>query len=365
MFKHISEILRANQFIQPGLREAIISLLPGGKIEGNSYIALNPTRADKNLGSFRIDLATCRWIDFASSDRGGDIVSLCAYIKGLSQYQAAQYLLGMTGESCNCDNNFSEQVLYFKTIFPPKVPKVPKVIDLKDFASPKVHLKLPKVVKFDPADAINFVLKIWNECQTAYNSLVCEYLVSRGYTNQIPDSIRYHPKLYHSPTKAYYSAMVALITKSSDDSANANEIIGIHRTYLSLVKGKITKAPVLPDKMILGRAKGGAIQLVPGGRRLVITEGIETALSIMQATSLPIWAALSASNMQNIIVPSPDLTEEVIIAADNDEAGTRAAETLAARLLNEGYKVKVTMPPYKGSDFNDLLLGGSDEHRSS
>ncbi len=355
MFKHISEILRANQFIQPRLREAIISLLPGGKIEGNSYVALNPTRADKNLGSFRIDLATGRWIDFASSDRGGDIVSLCAYVKGLSQYQAAQYLFGMTGDSWDCDNNFPEQ----DTIFPPKVPKVPKVVDLKGSASPKVHLKLPKVVKFDPVAAINFALKIWNECQIADNSSVSEYLASRGYTNQIPDSIRHHPKLYHSPTKAYYPAMVALITKNNDYSVD--EIIGIHRTYLSLVEGKVTKAPVSPDKMILGRAKGGAIQLVPGGRKLIITEGIETALSIMQATSLPIWAALSANNMQNIIVPSSDLTEEVIIASDNDEAGTRAAGKLAKRLINNGYTVRIAIPPHEQSDFNDLLMENSNE----
>ena len=70
------------------------------------------------------------------------------------------------------------------------MPKVPKVVDFKGSASPKVHLKLPKVIKFDSTDAINFALKIWNECEPVGNkSPVAEYLASRGFKVDSADSI--------------------------------------------------------------------------------------------------------------------------------------------------------------------------------
>jgi len=60
-----------------------------GQLHGREWVALNPTRADRHLGSFRINLETGRWADFATNDRGGDPVSLYAYINGLSQSLAA------------------------------------------------------------------------------------------------------------------------------------------------------------------------------------------------------------------------------------------------------------------------------------
>ena len=81
-----------------GSEEAILrQLLPFGKKTGSEYIALNPTRNDKNLGSFRINTKTWKWSDFATGDRGGDIISLYAYIKGLNQLTAAKELLKLIG----------------------------------------------------------------------------------------------------------------------------------------------------------------------------------------------------------------------------------------------------------------------------
>ena len=369
MFKHISEILQANQLVDPRIREVIAALVPGGKVEGNSYVALNPTRNDKSLGSFRINLSTAKWIDFATGDRGRDIVSLCAYVKGLSQFQAALYLLKSFGyfdkNSSKPKNDNFHNYENSKHIAP-KVAKAPKVQDSSGFHVSKVFLNSPKVHKVVKTDGLDIAMKIWNECQLADNSSVSEYLESRGYKPQdstIPDSIRYHPNLYHSPTKAHFPAMVALITKH-DCSSNCgeNEIIGIHRTYLAVVDGKVAKAPISPNKMIFSQAKGGAVRLgAIVGKKLVITEGIETGLSVAQATSLPVWAALSANNMENIIVPSLDVTWEVIIAADSDETGKRAADKLAGRLLANDYVVCIATPRELGSDFNDLLTDSSVE----
>ena len=69
--------------------------LPDGRIEGNEYVARNPRRLDRHRGSFKINLRTGRWADFACDARGGDPVSLFAYLNGLSQTEAALRLSTM------------------------------------------------------------------------------------------------------------------------------------------------------------------------------------------------------------------------------------------------------------------------------
>lgn len=70
-------------------------LLPNGRLEANELVALNPTRLDKRLGSFRINAISGKWSDFATGDRGGDAISLYAYLKGISNYEAACAIVGV------------------------------------------------------------------------------------------------------------------------------------------------------------------------------------------------------------------------------------------------------------------------------
>ncbi len=72
-------------------------LLPNGKKDGDEYVALNPTRNDKKLGSFRINTRSWKWADFATNDKGGDIISLYAYVRGVNQLTAAKEILKITG----------------------------------------------------------------------------------------------------------------------------------------------------------------------------------------------------------------------------------------------------------------------------
>ena len=72
-------------------------LVPGGKRIGGEYVVLNPIRADRRLGSFKINIRTGRWADFATGDKGGDPVSLVAYLEGVSQAEAARRLARMLG----------------------------------------------------------------------------------------------------------------------------------------------------------------------------------------------------------------------------------------------------------------------------
>lgn len=72
-------------------------IIPGGKSVSGEYVARNPKRADRSLGSFKINLRTGRWSDFATGDKGGDPISLVAYVEGVSQGEAARLLAHMLG----------------------------------------------------------------------------------------------------------------------------------------------------------------------------------------------------------------------------------------------------------------------------
>lgn len=74
-------------------------LLPEGRMEGHEYVARNPLRPDRRLGSFKVNISTGRWADFATGDGGGDLVSLAAFVSGLPQREAAIRLAESIGVS--------------------------------------------------------------------------------------------------------------------------------------------------------------------------------------------------------------------------------------------------------------------------
>lgn len=86
-----------NQLAMSYLPSLLSKWLPDGKTSGREFIARNPKRHDRRAGSFKVNLATGRWADFATGDRGGDVVSLAAYLANLNQPEAAKAILRMLG----------------------------------------------------------------------------------------------------------------------------------------------------------------------------------------------------------------------------------------------------------------------------
>lgn len=177
------------------------------------------------------------------------------------------------------------------------------------------------------------------------------YLQSRGLQASATADLLFHPDLVHRPTRTGFPGMVGQV-RDRDGAAH-----GIHRTYLR--PDGTAKADVSPARMTLGRIVGCAVRLAPIGEDgyLGIAEGIETALAVMTACpGLPVWAALSASHMEQIELP-PE-ARHVILLADHDAsgAGLRAAEAARRRLVLDGRSVGIALPPEEGQDFNDVLM---------
>ena len=71
--------------------------LPRGHQEGNEWIALNPTRHDTGPGSFKVNLSTGVWSDFATGDKGADPIDLYAHLYRVSLLKAATELSDILG----------------------------------------------------------------------------------------------------------------------------------------------------------------------------------------------------------------------------------------------------------------------------
>jgi hypothetical protein len=86
-----------NRAALKALPNLITHLLPDGRFEGNEFVALNPTRRDRRIGSFKINLVNGCWGDFATNEGGRDVVSLAAYLAEISYKEAAVGLASMLG----------------------------------------------------------------------------------------------------------------------------------------------------------------------------------------------------------------------------------------------------------------------------
>ena len=148
-------------------------------------------------------------------------------------------------------------------------------------------------------------MSIWSGCQPAPGTVVQVYLRSRGLTFAPPEALRFHPALKH-PNGTTWPAMVALVTHGAGGEPRA-----IHRTFLA--RDGSGKAPVEPSKMMLGPCRGGAVRLARAGETLMVGEGIETCLSVMQMTGKPAWAALSTSGLRTFDLPGT-VTSVTILA---------------------------------------------------
>jgi hypothetical protein len=198
----------------------------------------------------------------------------------------------------------------------------------------------------DDAKRSKSATKIWQSTQPAKGTVVETYLAARGLQLPLPPTIRFHAGLKHT-SGTIWPVMVSLVTHGVNDTPQA-----IHRAFLACDGSG--KAPVDPQKMMLGPCRGGAIRLAPAGDVLLVGEGIETCLAAMQASSLPAWAALSTSGLKTLDLPQS--VRDVIVLADGDEAGKAAARGAALRWKREGRRVRIAYPS-EGMDFNDMLLG--------
>ena len=200
-------------------------------------------------------------------------------------------------------------------------------------------------------------LNIWRDTKRGAGTIVARYLESRSIAlDRWPPSLRFHPRCPRPRDEAgnFVSPLPAMVVLVEHVGSG---LMAVHCTYLQ--PDGNGKADIEKPKAIFGPACGSAVRfgMPRAGEWLAVAEGIETALSVAVACSMPAWAALSATGIKSLVLP-PEATH-VVSCADHDASGVgeQAARAAAARWLAEGRRVRVAMPPELGADFNDLLTG--------
>lgn len=306
------------------LMEAVVRHLLG---EPNRSLSSRHELRFGAKGSTSVDLRKGTWFDW-EANAGGGVVDLVVRERGLPDRRAAAEWLR------------AERYLDVAARPPPR--PAARSDDPRRAASAGARLR--------------FALAIWRASSPAPGTPVETYLRSRRIAlTPIPRRLQFARELPHAASDTAWPAMVALVTRGSDDRP-----LAVHRTWLA--RDGRGKAPVVPNKMGLGRWSGGAVKLAPPSEHLLVGEGIETCLAAMQATGVGAWAALSTSGLMNLELP-PEV-RRVTVLADNDpvnpktgvKPGEAAARAAASRWRNQGRAVAVATPPDEGTDFADMLM---------
>lgn len=170
------------------------------------------------------------------------------------------------------------------------------------------------------------------------------YLKNRGIKQKINnESLKYLATTYFvdrsksdEGVKLKVPALWALLKNETD------EVVGANKIYLTH-SGK--KAEFSKSKKIGGNVKGAAVKFGDkNSTRLHLTEGVETALAIFQATNEQVWATCSALNLSSQIIP--ETIDEIFIWADKDnsKAGEIQSQKAAIKFRGIGKKVSIKIP---------------------
>jgi hypothetical protein len=191
--------------------------------------------------------------------------------------------------------------------------------------------------------------RLWQKSVPVGGTVAENYLRNvRGITCSLPRSLRFHPECWHGPTARRHAAIVAAVQGTS--------LAAVHRTYLR-PNGSAKAGLEGGDKLMLGSTTGGAVRLSEGYSRLVVAEGIESALSLLCGLldgPATVWAALSTAGIRGLRLPAQPA--HLTIATDGDAPGREAAHALAYRAHAMGWTVGL-LDPGDGADWNDILTG--------
>ena len=223
-------------------------------------------------------------------------------------------------------------------------------VSLREATAVGTDRNLPAVQVIQPApepreDRLVEARVIWRGADPVRGTLAERYLRSRAITIAIPDSIRF-AWLPYGKRGPLHPCLVAAVASVD------NRLIGIQRTYLNA--DGTGKANVPKAKLSLGGVSGGAIRLAPCARSMIVCEGLEDGLTLMQELGRAVWVAAGAGNLPRMRFPQG--AQAIAIGGDGDDAGRTAARKAADAYQAAGLRSR-TFFPVDAKDFNAELMG--------
>jgi hypothetical protein len=199
----------------------------------------------------------------------------------------------------------------------------------------------PPAAAKPPSDNHGKARWLWQRSRQMQGTIAEVYLrCERGITCPLPTTLRFLPANGQYPPSMIAPFVIPDEFKPGSLAVNANHVDAVHITRLTPSGGK---HPEYPAKITLASAPGVPVVLAPMNDLLglAITEGIEDALSVHQATGLGAWAAGSAGRMPALAEAVPDYCDCVTVFADGDKAGTNNSVLLAELLDARNIAVEI------------------------
>ncbi len=190
--------------------------------------------------------------------------------------------------------------------------------------------------------ALSFCERLWRGAVPVEGTIGARYLESRAI-GWFPSDVLFHPATPRGYTTAATGPALLALARSVTGTPKA-----LQATFLTADGRSKTR------RITFGALIGAAVRLSPlGGPDLAIGEGLETCASFGELEGWPTWATLGTANLEAFRPPS--CVRRLIIAADGDAAGRKAAHTLAEKMRSR-CDVTVTAAP-AGADWNDVATG--------
>lgn len=351
----------------------------GSYTQHGRYFTLNPGRADRRVGSFYVHMTgpkAGKWRDHAVPQRGGegfgDILDLIALALGTDlagAFREARAFLGLSVVS----------------------PELARQRQAAIERSKRLQAEAAAKEKADTERRRRRAVALWLSGQERLRGTPVEFYlrdqraIDLAALGRQPRALRYMPvcRYYHEDpetgevTEGEFPAMVAIMND------RRGRMVAIHRTYLAIgPDGRWDKAPVPKAKLTKADYGGSWINIsrglgprggkpeslyqAPPGQHLLMTEGIEDALSAM--ILLPERRIICAASLGNLAqVELPPNVAELTIIADRDENDTARAALDRAIAVHQaaGRKVRIWQNTHGGKDLNDALRAAQEERQAA
>lgn len=344
---HLMDIQAIVQALTLRIDELCTELLPGGRRAGPEW-EIGSLQGEPGR-SLKVHLTGARagvWRDF-SAGIGGDALDLVARVL------------------CNGDKaaalRWSRRWLGIDAMPPEELARQRAQLKARAEAAAKQQEQ-------NNEDVRERAFRLWMAGSPISGSPAETYLAGRGIPLGLlanpPGSLRFVPSLWNGESKSNWPGMVACINRPGE-----KKMVAVHRTWLQVRgDGSVVKAPLDEAKKSWGSFKGGFIPLsrgasnktiadAPQGDIAAISEGIEDGLTV--ALAKPEYRVLCAVSLGNMLaIDLPPTIVEVVLAAQNDPAGSPAAQLLERvieRFRSQGRRVRVARAPSGTKDFNDMI----------
>ena len=298
--------------------------LPDGTRKGKEYWPTNPVRGDRKPGSFSINLHTGKWNDFASGDKGGDLVSLLAYLRGCSQTEAARILAGQLGLQFGGDH---KRDLVDEEVARQRMARQREQRQQQDNEETRAK---------------------WEEAAASARR---DWALAGPANPNHPYMVRKRIKPHH--LRQLGSELLVPIYWRG-------ELVSLQRILSDGTKLFLSGGRISGCYCLFGRIEPGI--------ELFIVEGIATAATLHEQTGKPIAAAMSAANLLPAGLELKRLHPNLVLVVGGDDDRAKEAEGKpnsgklaaihAAAMLDQKYVLPAWPEdaPLHLSDFNDLAV---------